>query len=96
VGEADEALPPNSGSCPWSGRGAHGAAAPGVLRAGDIGYERIVETGAYERELSGGEKVRKTPRVSPTTDVLRHRYGRINLQFGSTLTLGDIREDSVR
>ena len=59
-----------------------------------IGYERIVETGAYGRELSGGEKVKEDASgLLRTTDVLRHRYGRINLQFGSTLTLGDIRED---
>jgi len=28
-----------------------------------------------------------------TREVLRHRYGRISLQFGSTLTLNDIRDD---
>ncbi len=59
-----------------------------------IGYERIVETGAYERELSGGEKVKEDAAgLLKTTDVLRHRYGRINLQFGAILTLNDIRED---
>ncbi|HVU03379.1 MAG TPA: 1-acyl-sn-glycerol-3-phosphate acyltransferase [Polyangiaceae bacterium] len=59
-----------------------------------IGYERIVETGAYERELSGGEKVKEDASgLLRTTDVLRHRYGRINLQFGSSLTLDDIKED---
>jgi glycerol-3-phosphate O-acyltransferase len=59
-----------------------------------IGYERIVETGAYERELSGGEKVKEDATgLLRTTDVLRHRYGRINLQFGTALTLDDIRDD---
>jgi glycerol-3-phosphate O-acyltransferase len=59
-----------------------------------IGYERIVETGAYERELSGGEKVKEDAAgLLKTTDVLRHRYGRINLQFGTILTLDDIRDD---
>jgi glycerol-3-phosphate O-acyltransferase len=59
-----------------------------------IGYERIVETGAYERELSGGEKVKEDAAgLLRTTDVLRHRYGRINLQFGASLTLDDIRDD---
>jgi glycerol-3-phosphate O-acyltransferase len=59
-----------------------------------IGYERIVETGAYGKELSGGEKVKEDATgLLRTTDVLRHRYGRINLQFGAELTLEDIRED---
>jgi glycerol-3-phosphate O-acyltransferase len=63
-----------------------------------IGYERIVETGAYERELSGGEKVKEDAAgLLRTREVLRHRYGRISLQFGSILTLNDIRDDlSVR
>jgi glycerol-3-phosphate O-acyltransferase len=59
-----------------------------------IGYERIVETGAYERELSGGEKVKEDAAgLLRTRDVLRHRYGRVSLQFGASLTLDDIRDD---
>ncbi len=59
-----------------------------------IGYERIVETGAYERELSGGEKVKEDAAgLLRTREVLRHRYGRISLQFGASLTLDDIRDD---
>lgn len=59
-----------------------------------IGYERIVETGAYERELSGGDKVKEDAAgLLKTTDVLKHRYGRINLQFGATLTLDEMRAD---
>lgn len=59
-----------------------------------IGYERIVETGAYERELSGGEKVKEDAAgLLRSTDVLRHRYGRINLQFGTLLTIDEIREE---
>ncbi|MGH9443688.1 MAG: 1-acyl-sn-glycerol-3-phosphate acyltransferase, partial [Thermoanaerobaculia bacterium] len=60
----------------------------------NIGYERIVETGAYGRDLSGGEKVKEDAAgLLRSTDVLRHRYGRINLQFGAILTLDDIRDD---
>lgn len=59
-----------------------------------IGYERIVETGAYERELSGGEKVKEDAAgLLKTTDVLKHRYGRINLQFGIELTIDEMRDD---
>ncbi len=59
-----------------------------------IGYERIVEGGSYERELSGGEKSKEDAAgLLKTTEVLRHRYGRINLQFGQILTLDEIREE---
>ncbi len=57
-----------------------------------IGYERIVES--YERELSGGEKTKEDAAgLLKTTDVLRHRYGRINLQIGQVLSLDEIRGD---
>ena len=46
-----------------------------------IGYERIVES--YEQELSGGEKTREDAAgLLKSSEVLRHRYGRINLQVG--------------
>jgi glycerol-3-phosphate O-acyltransferase len=57
-----------------------------------IGYERIVES--YDRELSGGEKTKEDAAgLLKSSEVLRHRYGRINLQFGEILTLGDVRDD---
>jgi len=53
-----------------------------------IGYERIVETGAYEHELSGGEKEKEDAAgLLKSTNVLRHRYGRITVQFAPPLTL---------
>jgi glycerol-3-phosphate O-acyltransferase len=59
-----------------------------------IGYERIVETGSYEHELSGGEKHKEDPvGLLKTTQVLQHRYGRITVQFGNALTLGALRAD---
>lgn len=59
-----------------------------------IGYERIVETEAYERELLGAHKAKEDAAgLLKTTRVLRYRYGRISLQFGSSLTLDDIRDD---
>jgi len=59
-----------------------------------IGYERIIEGAAYERELGGGEKSKEdATALLKSTEVLRHRYGRINVQFGHPLTLGDIREE---
>lgn len=59
-----------------------------------IGYERIVEAGAYGEELSGADKQREDATgLLKSTEVLRHRYGRINLQFGQELTLDDIQND---
>lgn len=59
-----------------------------------IGYERIVETGSYGKELLGGEKAKEDAAgLLKSTEVLRHRYGRINVQFGEHLSLGTILKD---
>jgi glycerol-3-phosphate O-acyltransferase len=59
-----------------------------------IGYERIVETDSYGRELTGGDKHKEDATgLLKTTEVLRHRYGEINLQFGNAMTLDDIRAE---
>jgi glycerol-3-phosphate O-acyltransferase len=59
-----------------------------------IGYERIVETSSYEHELSGGEKEKEDAAgLLKTTDVLRHRYGRITVQFAPSLTLESMRAE---
>lgn len=56
-----------------------------------IGYERIVEAGSYVDEMAGAEKKREDATdLLKTPEVLRHRYGRINLQFGQVLTLSEI------
>ncbi len=59
-----------------------------------IGYERIVETDSFHREVTGGEK-RKEDAVSllRSRGVLRSRYGRINLQVGEILTLDQMRSE---
>lgn len=59
-----------------------------------IGYERIVETGSYEHEVSGGEKHKEDAAgLLKTTDVLRHRYGRITVQFADALSLESVRKE---
>jgi glycerol-3-phosphate O-acyltransferase len=59
-----------------------------------IGYERIVETDSYGRELTGGDKHKEDATgLLKTTEVLRHRYGEISLQFGNFMTLDDIRAE---
>lgn len=56
-----------------------------------IGYERIVEAGSYVQEMGGGEKKREEATdLLKTPAVLRHKYGRINMQFGQILTLAEI------
>jgi glycerol-3-phosphate O-acyltransferase len=56
-----------------------------------IGYERLVEERSYVRELSGGEKSKEDVRgLFQAAQVLGDRYGRMNLQFGELVTLGDI------
>lgn len=56
-----------------------------------IGYERLVEESSYVRELSGGEKTKEDVRgLFAAAKVLGDRYGRMNVQFGELITLGDI------
>jgi glycerol-3-phosphate O-acyltransferase len=59
-----------------------------------IGYERVVEAGSYEHELAGGEKKKEDAAdLLKTPEVLRHRYGRINLQIGEILTFEELKAD---
>jgi glycerol-3-phosphate O-acyltransferase len=56
-----------------------------------IGYERVIEGESYERELQGGEKQKEDAAgLFKSRDVLRHRYGRINMQVGQVLSLPEI------
>lgn len=56
-----------------------------------IGYERIVETTSYGRELIGGEKQKEDANgLLRAASALRHRYGRINVQFGEHLGIDGI------
>ena len=59
-----------------------------------IGYERIVETSSYEHETSGGEKQKEDAAgLLKTTQVLRHKYGRITVQFGEALGLEGLKSE---
>jgi glycerol-3-phosphate O-acyltransferase len=59
-----------------------------------IGYERVIEAASYQHELTGGEKEKEDAAgLLKTPEVLRHRYGRINLQFGEILSLEQIRAE---
>jgi len=59
-----------------------------------IGYERLVETTTYGRELIGAEKTQEDAAgLLRGAGVLRNRYGRINMQFGKPLSLQSICEE---
>jgi glycerol-3-phosphate O-acyltransferase len=56
-----------------------------------IGYERFIEEKAFVRELSGGEKQREDMRgLVSSVELMVGRYGRLSVQFGRPLSLGDV------
>jgi glycerol-3-phosphate O-acyltransferase len=58
-----------------------------------IGYERMMEEGAYARELSGGAKRKEdAAALLKVGEVLREKYGRANVQFGAVLELSELRK----
>jgi glycerol-3-phosphate O-acyltransferase len=59
-----------------------------------IGYERVIEAQGYERELRGAEKTKEDAAgLLKSSELLRHRYGTINMQVGTILTFGEIRRE---
>ena len=59
-----------------------------------IGYERFVEEKAFAREVSGGEKAKEDVRgLVRSIDVMVGRYGRLSVQFGKPMTVGDVLRD---
>lgn len=64
---------------------------PSLFVPVSIGYERVMEGDSYERELQGGEKAKEDAAgLLKSSTMLRHRYGRINIQVGQVLTLPEI------
>lgn len=59
-----------------------------------IGYERVIEAQGYERELRGAEKQKEDAAgLLKSSELLRHRYGTINMQVGTILTFREIRRE---
>jgi glycerol-3-phosphate O-acyltransferase len=57
-----------------------------------IGYERLMEEGAFARELSGEQKQKEdAAQLLKLPRVLSDRWGRINIQFGEPIELGALR-----
>lgn len=60
-----------------------------------IGYERIVETDSYGREMTGGEKRKENAAgLLRSRRIFKYRYGRINLQVGEIVTLDKWTDDA--
>ncbi len=61
-----------------------------------IDYERIIEGGTYVRELKGAEKPKESlAGVLGTAKILRSRYGRLHLQFGTPVSLKEVSEKAA-
>ncbi len=53
-----------------------------------LSYEKVVETASYRRELTGGEKKSESVGgVLGASKVLRHRYGRVYVNFAEPVRL---------
>lgn len=62
-----------------------------------VGYERVIEQGAYAHELGGGEKEPESVGgLLRTSTVLRSRYGRLYIQFGEIFELDELLAESAR
>jgi glycerol-3-phosphate O-acyltransferase len=58
-----------------------------------IGYERMMEEGAYARELSGEEKQKEdAAALLRVGSVLREKYGRANVQIGQVIELAPLKQ----
>ncbi|MDP9152023.1 MAG: 1-acyl-sn-glycerol-3-phosphate acyltransferase [Myxococcota bacterium] len=59
-----------------------------------IGYERLVDEKALVHEVTGGEKPKENARgLVKSVEVMVGRYGRLSVQFGNPLSLGDVLQD---
>jgi glycerol-3-phosphate O-acyltransferase len=57
----------------------------------NLSYEKMVEAGAYQRELLGGEKQKEDAKaLLSATKVLRRRYGRITIRVGEPISIAEL------
>lgn len=55
-----------------------------------VGYEKIIESEAYKQELLGAQKKKESiTGLLKTPKILTSRYGRLNVQFGTPIDLGE-------
>jgi len=70
---------------------ADGAVRDVMLAPVNFGYERLIEEGAYRKELEGGEKRAESGlEMLRATQVLVHKYGRMRIQFAEPLSVRDM------
>lgn len=56
-----------------------------------VGYERVVEERSLVRETTGGEKSKEDVQgLLRAMEALAGRYGKLNVQFGEPLTMGEM------
>jgi glycerol-3-phosphate O-acyltransferase len=56
-----------------------------------ISYEKLVEAGAYQRELLGGEKQKENAKaLLGATKILRSRYGRITIRVDEPISVAQL------
>jgi glycerol-3-phosphate O-acyltransferase len=61
-----------------------------------VGYELIVEQQSYVDELAGADKQKENiGGLLKTPEVLRSRYGRLYIQFGSVMPFDKLLEESI-
>lgn len=61
----------------------------------NFGYERLIEEGAYRKELEGGEKRAESGlEMLRATQVLVHKYGRMRIQFAEPLSVRELLADA--
>jgi len=86
-------LPPRAGMLAMTVRGyLQQPERPVMFQPIYIGYERLVEGGAYIRELSGQEKSKESWRdlITSVFGILRRKYGRVHVNFGEPIMLGEL------
>ena len=55
-----------------------------------VGYEKIIESASYRHEILGGQKKKESlTELLKTPKFLASRYGRLYVQFGEPIALGD-------
>ena len=55
-----------------------------------VGYEKIIEEASYKKEVLGGEKKKESlAELLKAPKVLTSKYGRIHIQFGEPIKLGE-------
>ncbi len=61
-----------------------------------IGYERIIESASYQRELRGGRKHKESPlALFRALGQLRQPFGRVSVSVGEPLLLGDFLDSEL-